>query len=112
MTSDFGFLLKYGDLSFLADSEKPYFEPATLLSSKDAHTLLCDSTQPFLIGTHVSLHQTIAADGQTLSDELVVADLDRGIVTPCASPASDLFPTSVAVLAGCARQSRESAALA
>ena len=75
----------------------PYL-PATLLSPSDAHTLLCDSTSPFLVGTHVSLHQTIAADGQTLSDELVVADLDRGVVTPSASPHSDFFPTSIAGL--------------
>jgi hypothetical protein len=79
----------------------PYL-PATLMPSSDAHTLLCDSTSPFLVGTHVSLHQTIAADGQTLSDELVLADLDRGVVTPCASPQSEFFPTSIAGLSALA----------
>lgn len=52
-----------------------------------------------LVGTHASLQQTIAAEGHVLSDELIIADLDRGDVKPCAAPSSDLFPTSLSGLA-------------
>ena len=40
--------------------------------------LLSDSTSPYLVGTHVSLQQTIAAEGGTISTEVVLAHIDRG----------------------------------
>ena len=79
----------------------PYL-PATLMSSADAHTLLCDSTSPFLVGTHTSLQQTIAAEGMSLSDELVIANLDSAEVRPSLSPTSEIFPTSLSGLANAA----------
>ena len=38
--------------------------------------------------------QTLAADGYTLSPELIVADLDRGELRPLTAPTTR-FPTSV-----------------
>ena len=73
----------------------PYL-PATLLRPSDAITLLNDSTQPYLIGTHSSLLQTLVGNGEVLAPELVVADLDRAELRPCT--AHDSFPANVAML--------------